>query len=266
MIKAAVLGSPIAHSLSPTLHRRAYEVLGIEGSFEAIEVVSTDLGKFIENCDSSWTGFSLTMPLKEEVIQFATQISALASQVSSANTLIRSGEGWSATSTDVNGFIYSLAQHGFSSFSRVLIIGSGATARAAAAACQTFTDSIAVIHRTPTREKLMRVAAPECEISFFDWNGSVPSAELVINTTPAGAADVFIGRLSDPTVFFEALYNPWPTKLLTAARDSGVYGIDGLDLLIHQGIDQVALMSGIEVDRNLLAPQLRAAGLAKLAL
>lgn len=264
MIRAAVLGSPISHSLSPTLHRRAYEVLGIEGTFEAIEVSSADLGEFISKSDASWTGFSLTMPLKEEVIKFATEVSDVALQVASANTLIRGAKGWSATSTDVNGFVHSLTQHGVSSFSKVTIIGSGATARAAAAALEKFTHSIAVIHRSSAREALMRAAAPESEMRFFDWNEAIPPSELVVNTTPAGVADIFIGRLSQPNVFFEALYNPWPTRLLVSAREEGAYGIDGLDLLIHQGIDQVALMSGLSVDRNLLAPELRLACLAKL--
>ncbi|MBC7463366.1 MAG: shikimate dehydrogenase [Actinobacteria bacterium] len=264
MIRAAVLGSPISHSLSPTLHRRAYEVLGIAGTFEAVEVGTADLGAFIASSDSSWTGFSLTMPLKEEVMKFAAKVSDVAMQVASANTLIRVDEGWSATSTDVNGFVQSLHQHGYDSFANVLIIGAGATARAAAAACEKFTDSITVIHRSSSREKLMKAAAPNSEMMFCDWTADVPPAELIINTTPAGVADVFVDRLNSPRVFFEALYNPWPTRLLASARSGGSYGIDGLDLLIHQGIDQVALMSGKSGDRSALASELRSACLAKL--
>lgn len=264
MIKAAVLGSPISHSLSPTLHAMAYEILGIEGTFEAIEVSAAGLGPFIENCDSSWTGFSLTMPLKEEVMNFASEISSIASQVSSANTLIRASSGWSATSTDVNGFVATLQQHGYSKFESVLIIGAGATARAAAAACEQFTKAITVVHRSASREALMRRAAPNTEMTFLSWNFELPAADLVVNTTPAGVADHFLGRLKNPQVFFEALYNPWPTKLLEHSREKRTFGIDGLDLLIQQGIDQLSLMTGRAVDRADLAPKLRAACLAKL--
>jgi shikimate dehydrogenase len=264
MIKAAVLGSPISHSLSPTLHRKAYEVLGIEGSFEAIEVREQDLQSFIASRDDSWTGFSLTMPLKEEVMKIAQVISPIAKQVSSANTLIRQSAQWSATSTDVNGFVESLRQHGISQVDKALIIGSGATARAAAAACEFFTESITVIHRSSSREVAMRSAAPHSEMNFLEWDSRFPEVELVINTTPKGVADVFVDELVGSPVFFEALYNPWPTKLLESARRSGSLGIDGLDLLIHQGIDQVYLMTGIEANREELAPVLRKACLEKL--
>lgn len=264
MIRAAVLGSPISHSLSPTLHARAYEILGVAGTFEAIEVSATGLGSFIENCDSSWTGFSLTMPLKEEVMKFASEISTVALQVASANTLIRAATGWNATSTDVNGFVAALQQHGYGKFESVLIIGSGATARAAAAACGEFAKTISVVHRSVSREELMRRAAPNTEMTFLNWDLELPAADLVVNTTPAGVADFFTGRLKNPQVYFEALYNPWPTKLLESCREKGIFGIDGLDLLIQQGIDQLSLMTGCSVDRTDLTPILRAACLAKL--
>lgn len=264
MIRAAVLGSPISHSLSPTLHTTAYQEMGLKGTFEAIEVRSGELGKFIEAQDSSWTGFSLTMPLKEEVIEIADVIDEIALQIASANTLTRSGDNWKVTSTDVNGFVQSLYAHGFREFESVVILGSGASARAAAAACSAFTKEIQVLHRSAKRESAMRNSAPNVEMNFSDWEAKVPRADLVINTTPAGVADKFIGQAKFNGVFFEALYNPWPTKILQYARSNGAYGIDGLELLIHQGIDQVSLMSGIAMDRGELAPILRAACLAKL--
>jgi shikimate dehydrogenase len=264
MITAAVLGSPISHSLSPTLHRRAYEILGIEGTFDAIEVKAEELATFIASRDEKWTGFSLTMPLKEEVMKIAKDISPIARQVSSANTLIRTGSEWSATSTDVNGFVETLKQHGVSAIDRAVIIGSGATARAAAAACEHFTTKIDVIHRSASREVAMRAAAPHSEMHFINWDSMVPATDLLINTTPKGVADIFVDRLIGTPIFFEALYNPWPTKLLQSARENGSFGIDGLDLLIHQGIDQVHLMSGLPVDRDELAPLLRKACLEKL--
>ena len=264
MIRAAVLGSPISHSLSPVLHLTAYSELGIKGTFQAIEVKSGDLHNFISSKDSSWTGFSLTMPLKEEVIGVANEIEEIAYQVSSGNTLLRCHDGWKVTSTDVNGFIQSLYAHGYGEFEKVLILGSGATARAAVAACTGFTKEITVLHRSAKREEAMRKSAPSIELKFVDWDSKVPASDLVINTTPAGAADKFVGTDIFNGVFFEALYNPWPTKILEFARKSGAYGIDGLDLLIHQGIDQVSIMSGLTIDRAELAPILRSACLAKL--
>jgi shikimate dehydrogenase len=267
VIRAAVLGSPISHSLSPVLHRAAYQALGLKGRYEAIEVKAGSLEGFIATRDETWTGFSLTMPLKEEVLRIATSVDPLALQIHSANTLLRSGSGWRALTTDVTGFQHALISHRIAKFERVLIIGAGATARAAAAACDESGRQIAVIRRSNRGDDTMRSAVGKSAISFLEWNGDLSSADLVINTTPAGVADIFLPQVtSQPAgVFFEALYNPWPTKLLARWRAFGGETIDGLDLLVHQGIDQVALMGQVAVDRDLLAPLLRSAGLVALA-
>jgi shikimate dehydrogenase len=266
MIKAAVLGSPISHSLSPILHRRAYKELSIDGEYQAIEVKSGNLSNFISGLDSSWTGFSLTMPLKEEVLQFATEVDELARQIDSANTLVRVDSGWRATSTDVNGFNQALQSHGITSIPRVLILGSGATARAAAAACNEISSEIIVIHRSESREVQMLKSAPATQMRFVEWGAPIPNADLIVNTTPAGVADIFVGQIppSFSGTYFEALYHPWPTLLLKHFRELGHHGIDGLDLLVHQGIDQVALMTGKKIDRERLAPILRKACLEAL--
>jgi shikimate dehydrogenase len=83
----------------------------------------------------------------------------------------------------------------------------------------------------------------------------------VVNTSPGDAASVFIDQISrvGPT-FFEVLYNPWPTKILTKWRDSGGYGIDGLDLLIHQAISQVEIFALRPLDRDEVARMLRVVG------
>ncbi len=263
MIKAAVLGSPISHSLSPELHEAAYRVLGVEGEYTAVEVTVDQLGNFLLSCDKNWTGFSLTMPLKEEVLKVADEVDDLAMSIQSANTLIRSATGWHATTTDVKGFQEALHAHGVIEFAKVLIIGSGATARAAASAVDYNNREIQVIHRNPGREDAMRKAAPNSSIEFLPWNSLLPLVDLTINTTPSGVADHFISQISatPPGVFFEALYNPWPTKLLHHWRTLNGKVIDGLDLLVYQGIEQVSLMTGKSVNRAELAPILRDAGL-----
>lgn len=266
MIRAAVLGSPITHSLSPILHRAAYRAMGLTGEYEAIEVVASELAHFIATRDETWTGFSLTMPLKEEVLEIAERIDPLALQIHSANTLIRAESGWHALTTDVSGFRHALAAHGVTQYEKVLIIGAGATARAAAAACDELGRHLVVINRSNKREEAMRGSIRKSKVSFINWNEKLPPADLVINTTPAGVADIFIAQFtSQPQgVFFEALYHPWPTKLLAHWRALGGDAIDGLDLLVHQAIDQIALMSNRAVNRDELAPILRAVGLAAL--
>lgn len=266
MIRAAVLGSPISHSLSPALHGAAYEFLGIEGEYTAVEVKVDELKKFLTLCDNSWTGFSLTMPLKEEALSLSDEVDDLAARIQSANTLIRTKNGWRALTTDVQGFQDALHAHQLSDFHSVLIIGSGATARAAASACDGKDRLIKVLHRNPLRQPAMSKAAPQSSVQFLPWESPLPNVDLVINTTPSGVADHFVSQIkSRPSgVYFEALYNPWPTKLLAHWRSLEGMTIDGLDLLVYQAIQQVALMTGKVVDPLLLAPILRDAGLKAL--
>ena len=259
--RAAVLGSPISHSLSPALHNAAYLALDIEGKYDAVEVKSDQLRGFMEQVrktDANWIGFSLTMPLKEEVLKVADKVDPLAKQINSANTLIPTLDGWFATSTDVAGFIWALAQHDVTNFKSVQIIGAGGTARAAAAAIDAPGVKLEVISRSPEREADMRKAVALSELRFASWENVVLDADLVINTTPKGAAD---SLQSGNGVLFESLYHPWPTKLA-----SGWNGkvIDGMDLLIHQAIDQIHLMTGFVIDRKLMYPLLRAAGEAEI--
>lgn len=259
--RAAVLGSPIAHSLSPSLHNAAYLALDIEGKYDAVEVKAGELKGFMDQVrktDANWIGFSLTMPLKEEIFEVADKVDPLASQINSANTLIPTLDGWYATSTDVAGFIWALAANGVTDFKRVQIIGAGGTARAAAAAIDAPGRTIQVINRNPERESAMRSSITMAELTFTDWNNVILDGDLVINTTPKGVAD---NLPSGNGVLFESLYNPWPT-VLAAKWDGQV--IDGLELLIHQAIDQLHLMTGFVIDRPLMAQLLRAAGEAEL--
>jgi shikimate dehydrogenase len=180
MIRGAVLGSPISHSLSPILHRTAYEKLAIDGQYEAIDVTSENLEKFMLSRDDSWTGFSLTMPLKEKALAIADEVDPLALRIQSANTLVRSSKGWRALSTDVNGFTESLAAAGVIDFNRIIILGSGATARAAAASCDGPQRQIIVVHRTPEREPSMRESVIHSHVEFRSWGSSLDEADVLI--------------------------------------------------------------------------------------
>ena len=259
--RAAVLGSPISHSLSPALHNAAYLSLGIEGKYDAVEVKSGELDAFmkqVREANVNWIGFSLTMPLKEETLLVADKVDALAKRINSANTLLPTLDGWLATSTDVSGFIWALAQHEVANFQRVQIIGAGATARAAAAAIDAPGREIEVINRNPERENALRNSVVEATLTFRSWQDVTLDADLVINTSPKHAADNLpTGR----GVLFESLYDPWPTNL--AANWKGQV-IDGMDLLIHQAIDQIHLMTGYVIDRQLMYKVLRTAGEAEL--
>lgn len=268
MISAGVLGSPIAHSLSPLLHKTMYEVLGIDGSYEAYEVASGQLKEFLDSDGSALNCLSLTMPLKEEALAIATSVSDISRQIKSGNTLHKINGAWNLTSTDVEGFTHALRFNEQDAKGNILILGAGATARAVVAACEVVSDTVTVVNRNPEREQAMRDAAPTVEIQFVPWSSVInfEKFDLVVNTTPGETATTFIDQIkSASSVLFEVLYNPWPTQLLSHWRKVGGFGIDGLDLLIHQAISQAEIFTSSTIDRESIAKILRTVGTTKLS-
>jgi shikimate dehydrogenase len=263
MIRAAVLGSPISHSLSPQLHKIAYEILGIQAEYSRFDVKSGGLPNFLVE-HPELDALSLTMPLKEEALLIADSVSQISLQIQSGNTLSRKDGMWNLTSTDVEGFIQALKVNNFISDGTALIIGSGATARACVAALASDVriqnGKIHVIHRNPDREKQMRAAAPLIDLEFHIWDSFsiINDMSLVVNTTPAGVADVFCDFVNKSGgLYFEALYNPWPTLLFDRWGSQGGRRIDGIDLLVHQAISQVEIFTGMSVDRKTLSSHMR---------
>jgi len=263
MISAGVLGSPISHSLSPLLHNRIYESLGIDASYRAYEVGSGDLRLFLDGEGSSLNCLSLTMPLKEEALAIANSVSDISRQIQSGNTLHKIDGAWNLTSTDVEGFTYALGFNECDAKGKVLVIGAGATARAVIAACDGVSEEITVVNRSPDREMAIRNAAPHSAIHFTSWDAIIDfdNFNLVVNTTPGNTAGVFVDQIhSVSSAYFEVLYNPWPTQLLAHWRKGGGFGIDGLDLLIHQAISQASIFAARPIDRDSIAKLLRSAG------
>lgn len=251
MIKAAVLGSPIAHSLSPVLHARGYELLGISASYEAIDLrPESALDFFAAALKEDWTGFSLTMPLKESIFDLSPQIEIDVDQdamrMRSANTLIRSGQGFRALSTDRSAFLRL-----FSGIKkeRVAIIGGGGTARAALGALDGTSAQIDFLLRSPERAELLKQVVSESALSFFDMSHSLEGYDLVISTVPSGASDQIAQNLTTKISFLcEVLYKPFPTQLLARCQALGSQTLNGMDLLVEQALDQIKLFSKVDFD------------------
>ena len=270
MIRAAVLGSPISHSLSPQLHKLAYESLGVEAEYSRFEVKSGELTRFLV-ANTDLNALSLTMPLKEEALSIADDVSNISKQIQSGNTLIKENGKWCLTSTDVDGFTEAIKSRQVQINQGVLVIGSGATARAFMAFCnadeQVQRGQVHVIHRNSDRQKQMQAAAPDLDLVFHQWGSFslINQMSLIVNTTPAGVADTFVEYVSKPQgVFFEALYNPWPTRLFQEWTKKEAETIDGVDLLVHQAISQVEIFSNKTVDRNVLSTLMRSKALELL--
>jgi shikimate dehydrogenase len=254
--RAAVLGSPIAHSLSPVLHRAAYARLGLtDWSYGRHEVDEAGLPGFVAGLDDSWAGLSLTMPLKRAVIPLLDEVDPAAVAVHAVNTLVLRADGSRyGENTDVPGFVGALRERGVTSVAGgAAVLGGGATAGSALAALAALVKGpVAVYVRNPAKlaefDGLLEHFGLEIEPRPWSAAGEAASAELVVNTTPAGAADA-LAELLPPSglgTLFDVLYHPWPTPLAAAWQQRGGAVLGGRDLLLHQAVRQVELMTGIE--------------------
>ena len=262
MIRAAVLGSPINHSLSPLLHNTAYRRLGIAADYQAIELTPERAFDFFDEISKSdWRGFSLTMPLKETIISLGEKlefsIDPSAKRALSGNTVVRQGDNFHVTSTDRTAFQRLLK--GYPGV-RVAIIGGGGTARAALSALEGSDCEVDFLLRTPGRANVLQSIADGLNLKFFSMDHALDGYEIVISTVPSGVSDeIARGLTRRIPFFFEVLYNPYPTKLLARCRDLGSQTLDGIDLLVEQALDQIALFSGVEFSFNQMREELQRA-------
>ena len=260
-LRGAVLGAPIEHSLSPLLHREAFKFLGLEGNYDRVLVEKDSLKSFFESNKENFDYFSITMPLKEEALDLDVIVDTSARLVQSANTLYQREGAWHLTTTDGIGFVAALKAAGYSTFKSVLILGAGGTARALVGALDSITEKITVLGRTSTRREVLEQAVTKSEFEYQRWNENpgFQNYDLVINTTPAGAADLLADSLFDRdcALLFDVIYKPWPTVLAARWADSGGTVINGSEMLLFQGIAQLGLVLGRELDSIALADHLR---------
>lgn len=250
--RAAVLGSPIAHSLSPVLHRTAYAELGLDGwSYDRFEIDERALPGFIEGLDGTWAGLSLTMPLKRAVIPLLDEISETAASVEAVNTVVFGEDGRrTGDNTDIPGMVAALRERGVEKVESAAILGAGATASSALAAlAEICAGPVTAYVRSAARAEEMRGWGERLgvDVRIADWAEAdrALASPLAMATTPAGAADVLAGAVPErPGTLFDVLYEPWPTRLAAAWTERGGAVVGGLDLLVHQAVLQVEQMTG----------------------
>ncbi|MFE5514110.1 shikimate dehydrogenase [Streptomyces sp. NPDC056529] len=250
--RAAVLGSPIAHSLSPVLHRAAYAELGLhDWSYERFEIDEAALPGFVGELDGSWAGLSLTMPLKRAIIPLLDGISDTAASVEAVNTVVLHEDGRrTGDNTDVPGMIAALRERGVEKVEAAAVLGAGATASSALAAlARVCAGPVTAYVRSEARAEEMRGWGERLgvDVRTADWERAAEAfdAPLVIATTPAGTTNALAAAVPDAVgTLFDVLYDPWPTPLAAAWSDRGGKVVGGLDLLVHQAVLQVERMTG----------------------
>lgn len=242
-MRAAVLGSPVSHSLSPLLHRAAYDALGLNWTYDAVEVRPDGLCAFLDSLDDRWCGLSLTMPLKQAVLPLLDDVGQLARDVAAANTVLFDGGRRRGENTDVHGIVAALAEAGTTSVQRAAVLGGGATARSALAALTRLGERAPrlVVRSEPTETLAAAQRLGSTPAVVAAGPGVLRDCDLVVSTLPAGAADRFTAEVADVPVLLDVVYDPWPTALAAACRGTVV---SGTSMLLHQAAAQVELMTG----------------------
>lgn len=265
--RAAVLGHPIAHSLSPVLHRAAYEALGLDWTYDALDCSAAALPELFRRAGAEWVGWSLTMPLKEAVLALLDDVDPVAAQVRAVNTVLF-GARRRGANTDVPGLVEVLRSTGAANGPRAAVLGAGATARSALAALTACDVRTVTVHaRRPDVQPALRALGDELglDVGVEPWSRADQglAAPLVVSTVPAAAADVLASavRPAANRWLVDVGYAPWPTPLARAWLAAGGHAVSGLELLVHQAVEQVRLMTGREVPADVL----RAAGQRALA-
>lgn len=263
--RAAVLGHPIAHSLSPVLHRAAYAALGLDGwRYDPVDVTEEQLPAFVGDLDASWAGLSLTMPLKQTVLGLLDHVEPLAEVVGAVNTVLVQGGGARpvlvGANTDVHGVVAALREGlGERRVGRAVVLGAGATAASTLAAlaqlgCPTPDVHVRSMARAGSTMRAAHRMGVEPRFLTMDpvdrLLGAIEAADVVVSTLPPRAADPLAERLAESGatgrtgVLLDCAYDPRPTALTAAWAAGGGVAVTGERMLLHQATEQVRLMTG----------------------
>ncbi|MFC8043073.1 shikimate dehydrogenase [Nocardia sp. NPDC057353] len=264
--RAAVLGSPIGHSRSPQLHLAAYRELGLDWSYERIECDAAGLPGLVAGLGPEWVGLSVTMPGKEAALAVADSRTDRAVLVGSANTLVRTGVGWHADCTDVDGVAGALRDAGVRRVERAVVLGAGGTARPALLALRDLgATEVTVVARDRGRAagalelaERLGLRADHTDFAVGPLGERCAAADVVISTVPAAAAGAVAAAVAAAPVVLDALYHPWPTPLASAVAVAGHTVVSGLEMLLNQAFGQVEQFTGGQAPRAAMRAALAA--------
>ena len=251
---AAVIGSPISHSLSPAIHNAAFAASRRDGEYVAVECGISEVESTMESLQSAGLlGLSITMPLKEAVIDFLDFVTPDADFLNAVNCISFGPSGSIGHNTDGDGCCDALIEQGGARLrgATAVLLGAGGTARSIALALVRRGAHVVVVNRTQSNAVGLVSSfagfGDEVSISVGDQS-SIASASILINATSVGmnSSDLPIDpvHLHSQLTVLDAVYSPLETSLLVAARETGATVVDGLWMLIHQARHQQKLWFG----------------------
>ena len=247
--RLAVLGSPIAHSRSPALHRAAYDLLGLDWEYTAIEMDGARLAEFLDSRDDSWRGLSLTMPLKQDVLPLLDEVDELATLTSAANTVLLTDGMRRGFNTDVGGIVRALGDAGCERVGHGALVGGGATAASALAAMAELGAASAqvLLRRPEAGASIVDLGARlglRVDVHPIAALATLEDADLVVSTLPGGAdPGVVASAALRRTTLLDVAYAPWPTRLVSQWLEEDGTVVHGLEMLLHQAVLQVRIFT-----------------------
>lgn len=239
---AAVVGWPIAHSLSPVIHRHWADREGVNAHYIPVAAADGDAFQRVVGAlrTLGFAGCNVTHPYKEHALRLADDASPTARRAGAANMLTFVGDRVFADNSDVAGFADSLREHQISMGSRVVLLGAGGAARAALLALEALgARDVAVVNRDPARAQQAARLIGAAVRPWSDRSTALDGASLLVNATSLGMSggaplDIDLARLPAGAAVVDMVYVPLETALLAAARAQGARAIDGLSMLMHQ--------------------------------
>lgn len=269
--KAAILGKPVEHSLSPVLHGAAFRALGLDGwTYERVEMDGPGLPAFVDGLGPEWTGLSVTMPGKRAALDHADEVTPRAAAVGAANTLVRRESGWLADCTDVDGVTEALRIAGEYSPGPDdvgVVLGAGGTAAAAVVGLASLgVRTVRLVVRDPARATETVEAAQRAGLDVevlrwaeADFGKLAADSAVLVNTVPPDAVRSHLAELSGIRCVLDVIYHPWPTALAEAVAERGGRLATGLDMLLHQAFGQSEYFTGQPAPRAEMRDALREA-------
>ncbi|MFT5142402.1 MAG: shikimate dehydrogenase [Rhodothermales bacterium] len=261
--KLALLGHPVGHSLSPSIHDAGLVAIGCLPGYVAIDVSPGDLKDFVGSMvRKGFDGANVTIPHKEAVVPLMDSLSPAAERIGAVNTIVVKDGRLHGDNTDHIGFIRPLQQfgEGFRS-DRALVLGAGGAARAVlyALGMSPQAKTIVLTARQSSRCQRLLEALAMKDVSIVDWDArfkAAPTADLIVNTTPVGlwprheASPLAGCSFSTSQTVYDLVYNPGETQLLHDARSAGARIQPGLPMLIEQAAESFFQWTGHELDRD----------------
>lgn len=257
-MRLAVLGSPVAHSLSPKLHSAAYRQLGLDWHYDRIEMTGAELPGFIATLDSHWRGLSLTMPVKQDILHLLDGQDELVRLTGACNTVVNSEGHLDGFNTDIYGIEAAFTTAGIDRLTHAVILGAGATAASAVVAAKRLgADKVTIMARNPDRAGRVAAvgAALGVDLEVVRLGLALDGRpDAVMSTLPNGASiapEQLGADLRQGAVLFDVAYDPWPSSLGRVWSESGGQVISGFEMLLHQAVMQVRIFAGDGADVRL---------------